>query len=109
MAGNRTLGRLLQKYEELRNWTENSDDPKRNRLKLQGYTVGVNNAGVLVDAASNSTSSITIHGLISPPEELTTRKLIKIDIQVPMLYPHEPPIVYFRSQISHPNVDHRRQ
>lgn len=106
MANGR-LTRLVENYRELQQWTQ-SNDPLRERFVLGECSLDNTNHHPIAEAATNRPECLEIYGKIVPLAEFQTKKLVKIKIELPILYPHAPPSIFLESSIQHPNVDHTR-
>lgn len=109
MATSNYAKRLLQPYEALKNWN-GLDDQGRLIFRMEDCSPDNTRIASPSDSASSQATSVTyisIIGLIYPARELFGESGLKMEIRVPFEYPYQPPEVYMRVRIPHPNIEER--
>jgi ubiquitin-protein ligase len=108
MATSNPLKRLWKEYEKLKNWAA-STDPAPTIFKVETSEDEIemissrpNNGGA---APAIQGEHISIVGLIYPSTAPFRQRGLRVEILVPAGYPQEPPVVYMRMRIRHPNIE----
>ncbi|UJR10964.1 hypothetical protein I4U23_015149 [Adineta vaga] len=110
MASVYNAKRLWTHYMDLRNWAASTFSTSK-IFKLDNCSMQDSDDDTPSDSRSNnsvanqSTQFITITGLIYPSTEPFGGRGLRIELRVPYGYPHEPPEVYMKIQLRHPNID----
>jgi ubiquitin-protein ligase len=109
MANSDIFKRLWRKYTELQTWA--GEDPESKKFTSES-TSFLDPATTPSSASNNrgATSTaqvkyISIIGLIYPSTQPFRQRALRVEIRVPETYPQEPPEVYMRMKIRHPNIE----
>ncbi len=109
MANSGDFKRLWTEYNQLKNWA----NPASSRFKIEKDSF--ENPTTMPSSASNNPGAastmqvayVSIIGLIYPSTEPFGQRGLRVEIQVPVTYPQEPPHIYMRMEmkIRHPNIE----
>ncbi|CAF1128890.1 unnamed protein product [Rotaria sordida] len=102
--------RIWRLYTDLKIWAE-SHDATSKRFSVKDNSI--ENPELLSSLQSNNVATAStmqtkffiIVGLIYPSTDPFKKHLLEVEIRVPFTYPQEPPEVYMRTSIRHPNIE----
>ncbi len=110
MANTNPSKRLWTEYGTLKRWTAGSD-PAAQVFRIETSSFEDPTIASPSDSNNNGTASTTltvwvsIVGSIYPATEPFRQRGLRVELRVPATYPHEPPEVYMRMNIRHPNIE----
>jgi ubiquitin-protein ligase len=110
MSSTNSSKRLWTEYSRLKSWAANTD-PLWNRFSVE--TSSFDDSTMMPSSESNNGAAasttqaerISMFGLIYPSTEPFRNRGLKIEMRVPFAYPYQPPEVYMRTSIRHPNIE----
>ncbi|CAF1297652.1 unnamed protein product [Rotaria sordida] len=102
--------RIWRLYTDLKIWAESHDATSKRFIVKDN---SIENPELLSSLQSNNiatastmqTKFFIIVGLIYPSTDPFKKHLLEVEIRVPFTYPQEPPEVYMRTSIRHPNIE----
>jgi ubiquitin-protein ligase len=92
--------RLWEAYSDLKTWSRTAQSS--DILRVQGSSM---EDSEMEASSAPPTGFVTITVLIYPSSEPFCRQGLPIEIQLPYTYPHQPPTVYLKIAMRHPNID----
>ncbi|CAF2942337.1 unnamed protein product [Rotaria sp. Silwood2] len=106
---NGQMKRLVNEYNKLQNWAASSDSASKFRVETassEEITFTSPSASTSAGAAS-ATNTVwgNIMGLIYPSTAPFQQRGPRVEIRVPSTFPHEPPEIFMRTKIRHPNIE----
>lgn len=101
MMNRDALKHLWTEYNILENWAE-STNPRKFTIEHSSFDE------IEESLPLTNENIVTITGLIYPTTEPFIQWALRINIHVPITYPHKAPEIYMQTQFYHPNIDHNR-
>jgi len=110
MAGSSDFKRLWREYTDLKDWVGSSEAASNifsiERDSFENSKATPSSESTNGEACSTAQAkSISIFGLIYPSTEPFKKRGLRVEMRVPFTYPQEPPEVYMRMEIRHPNIE----
>ncbi|CAF3868402.1 unnamed protein product [Rotaria sp. Silwood1] len=96
-------------YNKLKNWAASSDSTSKFRVETASVEdITFTSPSTLTSAgAASNTGTVwgSIIGLIYPSTAPFQQRGLRVEIRVPSTFPHEPPEIFMRTKIRHPNIE----
>ncbi|CAF4641571.1 unnamed protein product [Rotaria sp. Silwood1] len=96
-------------YNKLKNWAASSDSTSKFRVETASVeNITFTSPSTLTSAgAASNTGTVwgSIIGLIYPSTAPFQQRGLRVEIRVPSTFPHEPPEIFMRTKIRHPNIE----
>ncbi len=107
MATN-SITRLWRYYTDLKIWAEKMKPESRIFIDRTPDDESETTSSVSNSAGASSGAQgehMRIFGLIFPKTAPFQQLGLMVEIRVPVTYPQEPPVLYMRTSIRHPNIE----
>lgn len=106
MTNSNVAKRFWQAYSTLKRWSETDEGKRIFRVEScsmdEGSEIDFPSAGA---ASSGIPENLVILGGVFPSTAPFQNQALPIEIQVSYKYPFQPPLVYLKIKLRHPNVD----
>jgi ubiquitin-protein ligase len=108
MASENPLKRLWTEYNKFKNWAL-STNPREFTIESSSLDDDETTTSSAIDnngtASATQDKFVSITGLIYPSTEPFRQWALRVEIKLPILYPHKATTVYMKTSIRHPNID----